>query len=102
MPQEDKTVLPAAQVDAELKGLEGWRRDGSTISREFRFANFRDITAFLNHLVRTITEQNHHPDFRLETGSKLVAVSVTTHSEKAITRSDIRFARTLNQWQPQA
>lgn len=97
---EDKTALTEIEADAQLETLTGWGRKGVVISRDFTFANFGDITSFLNHLVRTITEQNHHPDFCLDTGRRTVSVSVTTHSEKAITRSDILFARTLNQWQP--
>ena len=96
---EDKTTLTAAEVDAELETLSGWSRDGIIISRDFIFENFTDITSFLNHLTKTITDQNHHPDFSLETGKKTIAVSVTTHSEGAVTRSDVLFARTLNAWQ---
>jgi pterin-4a-carbinolamine dehydratase len=97
---EDKTVLSAADVDRELKTLEGWTRSEAVLSRNFVFKNFRDITSFLNHLVKSITEQNHHPDFSLNTGMKMISVALTTHSEKAITRSDIQFARTLNAWKP--
>ena len=97
---EDKTVLTSEEVDEELKSLEGWTRDGIILSRVFTFTRFKDITPFLNHLVGTITDQNHHPDFCLDTGRRMISVSVTTHSEKAVTRSDILFARTLNEWQP--
>jgi len=100
MPSEDKSVLNATEVDEELKTLEGWSRDGIVISRAFVLANFKDLTSFLNHLVKTITEMNHHPNFSLDTGSKTVAVSVTTHSEQAVTRADINFARALNAWTP--
>lgn len=97
---EDKTVWSAEDVDRELASLEGWTRNGIFIGRDFVLANFRDITSFLNHLVRTITEQDHHPDFSLDTGTRTVSVSVTTHSEGTITRSDIDFARALNAWRP--
>ena len=100
MPSEDKTVLTSGEVDKVLQTLDGWSRDGTIISRNFVMANFKDITSFLNHLVKTITNMNHHPDFSLNTGSKTIAVSVTTHSEKAITGADVQFARTLNTWQP--
>lgn len=95
---EDKTVLTSAEVDQKLPSLTGWKRHESTLSKDFVFSNFREITSFLNHLVKTITEQNHHPDFSLHTGTKTVSVSVTTHSKKAITESDILFVSTLNQW----
>lgn len=97
---EDKTVLSPEQVDEELQTLEGWRRDGTVISRDFVMANFKDITGFLNHLVGTITRMNHHPDFALDTGSRTIAVAVTTHSENAVTRADVDFARALNAWTP--
>ena len=97
---EDKTVLSASEVDEELRRLEGWSRTDTIIARDFTFSNFRDITSFLNHLVKTITEMNHHPDFSLNTGTKTVSVSVTTHSAKAVTRADIQFASELNAWQP--
>lgn len=96
---ENKTVLTAEQVDTELTDLTGWSREGTVICRDFTMANFKDITGFLNHLVDTITEQNHHPDFSLDTGTRTIAVRVTTHSEQAVTRADIDFAHTLNQWQ---
>ena len=102
MATEDKTLLSPSQVDEELKTLEGWQRSEAVLSRNFVFKNFRDLTAFLNHLTHTITTQNHHPDFALNTGMKMISVALTTHSEKAITRSDIQFARTLNTWKPGA
>lgn len=100
MASEDKSVLNAAQVDEELETLEGWARSEAVLSRSFVFRNFRDITSFLNHLTRTITEQNHHPDFSLNTGMKMISLALTTHSEKALTRSDLQFARALNSWKP--
>ena len=97
---EDKTILTAEQVDTELANLTGWAREGTVIYRDFTMANFKDITDFLNHLVDTITEQNHHPNFSLDTGTRTISVRVTTHSEQAVTRADMDFAQTLNQWQP--
>jgi 4a-hydroxytetrahydrobiopterin dehydratase len=97
---EDKSVLSNDEVDAELKDLAGWSRDGVVLSKDFVMANFKDINSFLQHLVGTIVGQNHHPDFSLDTGTRTIAVSVTTHSEGAVTRSDIDFATALNAWTP--
>ncbi|MBM3280367.1 MAG: 4a-hydroxytetrahydrobiopterin dehydratase [Candidatus Handelsmanbacteria bacterium] len=102
MATEDKTGLTPAQIDEELRSLEGWSRSESVISRAFVFRNYRDLTSFLNHLTQTITSQNHHPDFGLNTGMRLIWVALTTHSKKALTRSDLNFARTLNSWTPGA
>ncbi|MDA0335796.1 MAG: 4a-hydroxytetrahydrobiopterin dehydratase [bacterium] len=97
---ENRNVLSNDEVDAELKSLDGWTRDGVVLSKDFVLKNFKDITAFLQHLVGTIAAQNHHPDFSLNTGTRTIAVAVTTHSEGAVTCSDIGFATTLNAWRP--
>lgn len=102
MAVEDKTRLSDAELDAELLSLEGWRRDGAVLRRDFSLPRFADITPFLQHLVGAIATQNHHPDFALHTGSRTVTVALTTVTEKAITRADVLFARTLNEWRPRA
>jgi 4a-hydroxytetrahydrobiopterin dehydratase len=98
MAEENKTALSAAQVDDALQTLEGWSRIEAVLTRNFVFHDFEEITAFLNHLVHTITTQNHHPDFSLNTGLQMVSVALTTQSEQAITIADIQFARALNSW----
>jgi pterin-4a-carbinolamine dehydratase len=98
MAEENKTMLSTAQVDEALQTLEGWTRSEAVLARHFVFQNFEEITLFLNHLVRAITAQHHHPDFSLNTGLKMVSVALTTQSEQAITISDIQFARALNAW----
>ena len=65
MAEENKTVLSSAQVDEALETLEGWSRSEAVLARNFVFQDFEAITSFLNHLVRAITAQNHHPDFSL-------------------------------------
>jgi len=97
---EDKSTLSTAEVDEALASLDGWTRDDLMIQRDFVLANFCQITAFLQHVVGTIAAQNHHPDFSLDTGSRTVAVAVTTHSEGGITQADIDFAKALNAWIP--
>jgi pterin-4a-carbinolamine dehydratase len=98
MAEENKTALSAAQVDEAVQTLAGWTRSEAVLARHFVFHTFEEITAFLTHLVRTITVQNHHPDFSLNTGLKMVSVALTTQSEQAITCADLEFARALSTW----
>ncbi len=97
---EDKRILSNEELDTALVSLAGWQRDGIVIRRDFVMANFADITSFLRHVVDTIATHNHHPDFSLDTATRTITVSVTTHSEGALTRADVDFATTLNAWQP--
>lgn len=63
-----------------------------------RFEKWSEMTSFMKHLAKTIAETNHHPDVTLDTGSKSVIVTVSTYSERTITRADIDFARRLNEF----
>ena len=98
MTVEDKTKLSDAELEREVAALDSWTRDGVWLQKDFVFDNFKEINAFLPHLTANIVEQNHHPEFSLDTGSKTVAVKMTTHSEGCITRADIDLARALDAW----
>lgn len=93
---EDKTVLSDEALAAELAGLEGWSQQGRAIVRRYLFGNFADITRFMTHLAATIEATNHHPDAILDTTTRSVTVTLITHSERAVTRADVEFARALN------
>ncbi len=81
------------EVDRALEALPGWERRGEAIFRELRFADFVASVEFVNRLVPVAEDMNHHPD--LSIAYNRVAVSLTTHSEGAITDSDIALARQI-------
>ncbi|MBL4889395.1 MAG: 4a-hydroxytetrahydrobiopterin dehydratase [Candidatus Lindowbacteria bacterium] len=95
---ENKARLTDDETDIELQKLEGWRREGIFLKKDYIFENFKQINAFLPHLTTTIVSQNHHPDFSLVCAEKKVAVEVTTHSEGGITKADIGLAQALELW----
>lgn len=99
---EEKQLLSDADIERELARLEGWSREGMDLKKTFCFSNYRDITGFLQHLVQTIVDQNHHPDFSLINAKRCIPVSVSTHSAGAISRADINFAHRLNAWTPKS
>ena len=96
--KEDKTVLTDTQIETELQSLPGWRREGIYLKKDFILGNFGAINRFLPHLTRAIVAHNHHPDFSFVGGDRRVSVSMTTHTEQAITQADIDLARALEGW----
>jgi len=92
---EDKTPVAGGELQEALKELDGWV---ISITKRFRFEKWSDITRFMEHLAETIAISNHHPDVILDTGSKSVIVTVTTHSERTVTKADIEFAKKLNEF----
>lgn len=96
-PVEDKTPITGGELQEALKELDGWV---ISITKRFRFEKWADITRFMQHLADTIAATNHHPDVTLDTGSKSIIVTVTTHSERTVTKADLEFAKRLNEFKP--
>lgn len=74
---------------AEL--VPGWTRDGTgSISRHFRFANYRDAFGFATRLSLLAEDHGHHPD--LEIGWGRCVVTFTTHAVGGLTINDFVLA----------
>lgn len=95
---ENKSVLSADQLTAAVTTLEGWEHQGKAIVRRFLLPNFSEITRFMKHLAATIEATNHHPDAILDTTTRSVTITVTTHSAGTVTQADVDFARALNEF----
>lgn len=91
---EDKTVLSDDEIIQNLP--EGWKYDGTSLRKEWKFEKFMQMPDFVIRAVQTMNELNHHADISMDTKAKIVHVSVTTHSEGCVTRADIQFAQRLN------
>jgi len=83
-------VLSEADVEERLRALQGWRRDGTAIVKQFTFAGFPEAVAFVNRLVPDAEAADHHPDLTIN--YRRVTVSLSTHSEGGITERDFAGA----------
>ena len=92
---ENKTVLTKEQIQEELKALNNWLYKNNSLKKEFQFFKFSELINFLKNIIKTMDEQNHHSDLNLDTKNKIIKIIVTTHSENAVTKADIDFARKL-------
>ena len=73
-------------------GLDGWRREGDSIARDFQFADFAGAMTFVNRVAEAAEAANHHPDILVHGWSK-VRLTLSTHSAGGITASDLALAR---------
>lgn len=96
MIKENKTVLDSSQVEAALRSLDGWRREGDSLVREWKFERFSKLMPFLRGILDTMDRINHHCDLAVDSRSKTVRIAVTTHSTRSITQADVDFAGALN------
>jgi 4a-hydroxytetrahydrobiopterin dehydratase len=86
--------LSEEEIEARLGELEGWRRDGESIVKEFKLDDFVGSVDFINRLAPVAEEMNHHPD--LQVSWNKVVVSITTHSEGGLTENDFELAKSID------
>lgn len=87
-------MLNDQEIAARLAVLDGWMRDGNTIVKTYRFANYHETLAFVNASAWISHRTDHHPD--LEVGYNRCVVRYSTHSAGALTDKDFTCAARLD------
>lgn len=87
-------TLGDEEIERALAGLEGWRLEGSAISKAYDRGDFAGSLAFVNALAGPAEEINHHPD--LEISWDTVTVSLSSHSEGGLTAADFELAARID------
>jgi 4a-hydroxytetrahydrobiopterin dehydratase len=83
-------LLEQHEVERRLAELDGWRRDGKAIVKDFSCNDFAGSVDFLNRLTPVAEEMNHHPDIAISWST--VTVTISTHSEGGLTAADFELA----------
>jgi 4a-hydroxytetrahydrobiopterin dehydratase len=86
--------LSDAEIDERLGELDGWKRSGDAIVKEFDNGDFKGSVDFVNRLTPEAEEMSHHPD--LEISWKTVTVTITSHSEGGLTDNDFELASRID------
>jgi 4a-hydroxytetrahydrobiopterin dehydratase len=86
--------LPAAEVTAFLRGLQGWTLVGNVITKTYGFGNYHETMAFVNAAAWVSHREDHHPD--IVVGYKEAAVSYTTHAIGGLSTNDFICAAKLD------
>jgi 4a-hydroxytetrahydrobiopterin dehydratase len=73
---------------------QGWEEVGGALEREFRFGDFAEALAFVNRVAALAERENHHPDIAVHWNR--VTLRWWTHTEDAITESDVEMAEKTN------
>jgi 4a-hydroxytetrahydrobiopterin dehydratase len=90
----NNALLPA---DFDFKGsIPLWTLDQSrkSIYREFIFTDFKQAFQFMTLCAQRAEEIDHHPDW--SNSWNKVAVTLSTHSSKGLTKLDMQLARTMD------
>lgn len=91
--------MPAApltpdEINAALRDLPGWRRDGEALAKEFKFGSFREAMSFMVRVGFEAEAADHHPDWT--NVYNRVAVRLNTHDAGGkVTAKDVALAKKM-------
>jgi 4a-hydroxytetrahydrobiopterin dehydratase len=82
--------LDEAAIETELGRVNGWTRDGISITRTFEFPSFMAAIAFVDGVAEAAENADHHPDIDIRYSK--VRLTISTHSAGGLTMKDFRLA----------
>ena len=83
-------LLSDPEIEERLGGMDGWSREGDTITKTFENGDFVGSVRFVDSLVEPAEGMGHHPD--LELSWDKVKVTITNHAEGGLTANDFELA----------
>jgi 4a-hydroxytetrahydrobiopterin dehydratase len=83
-------LLSDEEIEARLAELDGWAREGDTITKTFDRGDFVGSVEFVRALVEPAEELGHHPDLTLSWSE--VKISITNHAAGGLTAADFELA----------
>lgn len=78
------------EITERMKVLKEWNLDGSSISKDFEFEDFKDSIEFVNKVAEVAESEKHHPDISVSYNK--VRLRLTTHDVKGLTLMDFKVA----------
>ena len=89
---------PLTKEEAEIlmRQLEGWSvsEDSKSLEKSYKFRNFAEALAFVNHVGAIAEDEGHHPD--IEFGWGRVRVALTTHAIGGLSENDFIVAAKID------
>lgn len=77
-------------IDGWLGQKQGWKKDGESLVKQFRFESFRDSIVFVNRVASIADTLDHHPDIDIRYNR--VRLGASTHDAGGITEKDLELA----------
>ena len=87
-------LLTENEILNKLESIKSWVYFSKHISKEYKFADFKEALAFVNKVGNTAEAMDHHPDILMHSWNK-VKISISTHSEGGITNKDFQLAEKI-------
>jgi 4a-hydroxytetrahydrobiopterin dehydratase len=86
--------LDDAGIEAALRGLPGWAREGQAIRKTYRFPDFKGSMAFVVKVALHAEAMDHHPDILVSYAQ--VTLTLWSHDAGGLTERDVALARRID------
>lgn len=83
-------LIPAKEVNQQLKVRLEWTKQAKAIRRTFQFAGFPESIDFVRRVARKAQKIKHHPDINIHFDK--VTLALSSHEEGGITEKDFALA----------
>jgi 4a-hydroxytetrahydrobiopterin dehydratase len=83
-------------IEAALRELPEWSRDGDVLARVVKRKDWLDAIALVDAVAAEADRRDHHPDLCV-TGYRTVTFRLTTHSAGGVTGRDVDLARAIDE-----
>ncbi len=88
-------LLDDAAIDAALKDLPGWEREGDALVRTAELASFPVAIGVVARVGEIAERYDHHPDIDIRW--RTVTFRCSTHSEGGVTHLDVDLAKAISE-----
>jgi 4a-hydroxytetrahydrobiopterin dehydratase len=83
--------LKAIEIEAALKSVPEWKKQGAAITRICQFQDFVAAIKFVNRVAMVAEKAWHHPDIDIRWNK--VILTLSTHAEGGLTEKDFDLAK---------
>lgn len=93
-------VIPFSprEIEILIKQVSGWlvSADQKTISKKYRFKDFKEALVFINKVGDIAEAEGHHPDIHL-VNFREVKIDLSTHAIDGVSNNDFIVAAKINE-----
>ena len=81
------------EINTALRELQGWSYKNGSITKSFKFKDFKEAFSTMTRIAFECEAQNHHPNW--ENVYNTLSIALNTHDAGGVTQKDITLAKSI-------
>lgn len=81
------------EINTALRELQGWSYKNGSITKSFKFKDFKEAFSTMTRIAFECEAQNHHPNW--ENVYNTLNIALNTHDAGGVTQKDIALAKSI-------